>query len=404
MAKKFELRVIDKEDPAIVKRYLDDIGIDKGGMERLERKAIFRLILIKDLPVEPAHILKQLMLSLGADAAISRDAYVFSAKSTDVLLMGTIKQIALLCAKTAKMPFGLDALGEEIKKSLISYESGHKHLYLGKKRFELAERTLIAGILNVTPDSFSDGGLFLSEDKALSQAVKLAEDGADIIDIGGESSRPGAQPVSEAVELERVIPLIEKVTRMIDVPVSIDTYKAKVADEAVKAGATMVNDISGLSADPAMIDVLRRKDVAVVIMHMLGTPDNMQEDPVYDSLIGDISAFLRAQVDKCVATGVLKSQILIDPGIGFGKTLEHNLTILNRLDEFKSIGCPIYTGSSRKSFIGQLTGKAAGERLLGTAAAVAVSIMNGAAIVRVHDVAEMAEVVKVTDAIKRERA
>lgn len=399
-----QVRVICADELPTVKKWLADIGVDQGGMERLEPKSIHRLVLVRGLSVEQAHLLKHEFLSVGADAAISRDAYVFTSQKTDALCMGTLKQYGLACAKMANIPHGLTVVAEEIRNVIVNQESEPNYLYVGSKRFDLRERTLVAGILNITPDSFSDGGVFFDQDEALSHAIMLADQGADIIDVGGESSRPGAEPVSLEEELNRVIPVVEKITGVLEVPVSIDTYKAEVASEAIKAGAAMINDISGLSFDSAMVEVVAKSKAALVIMHMQGEPRNMQENPKYDSVVGDISGFLRRQIQKAVTAGVLKSQILVDPGIGFGKNLEHNLEILNRLKEFKCLGCPLYIGPSKKSFIGKITGAPAGERQFGTAAAVTASILNGASVVRVHDVAEMKETIKIADAIIREKA
>lgn len=258
------------------------------------------------------------------------------------------------------------------------------------------------GILNVTPDSFSDGGRFTGVENAVSHALRMVAEGADIIDIGGESTRPGAAPVSIQQELDRVLPVIDRLSRETDTPISIDTSKALVADEAVRAGAAMINDITGLRGDAEMASVAAMRGVPVVIMHILGTPGDMQVAPRYESLISDISDYLRSGVDMAVRAGVHKENIVLDPGIGFGKTLEHNLEILARLGEFKALGYPLLVGPSRKAFIGTLCGGLpAADRVEGTAAAVTAAILGGANIVRVHDVMAMTRVVRVADAIRR---
>ncbi len=263
----------------------------------------------------------------------------------------------------------------------------------------LGKRTLIMGIVNVTPDSFSDGGLYADPEKAIAHALELVEEGADIIDIGGESTRPGATPVPAEVELERVLPVIEGIREESRVPISIDTYKAIVAEAALEAGATMVNDISALRFDPRMSEVLRRYDVPVVLMHMQGEPRTMQQDPRYDDVIGEIMAFLRERLAVAREAGL--SKLILDPGIGFGKTVEHNLEILRRLGELKALGRPILIGPSRKSFIGQLSGAPVEERLPGTIAAVVLGIARGADIVRVHNVRAVKQAVILADAIIR---
>ncbi|MBI3593051.1 MAG: dihydropteroate synthase [Nitrospirae bacterium] len=259
------------------------------------------------------------------------------------------------------------------------------------------------GVLNVTPDSFSDSGLYLEKEKAVARAHRLIEDGADIIDIGGESTRPGSEPVPLEEELKRTIPVIQAVSKEIKVPISIDTYKAEVAQAALDAGASMVNDISGLRLDPEMPEVVSEYKVPVIIMHIKGRPKDMQQNPVYEALIPEIMDYLRISIRLAAKFGISEDKIIIDPGIGFGKTFGHNLEIIKNLKEFTLLGKPLAVGVSRKAFIGKILGNApAADRVEGTAAAVAISIFNGANIVRVHDVKEMAKVAKVADAIKRQ--
>ena len=268
--------------------------------------------------------------------------------------------------------------------------------------FDFSKRTYIMGILNVTPDSFSDGGRYFDHSFAIKKAVQMADDGADIIDIGGESTRPGSDPVSAEEELRRTIPVIEVLSKEISIPISIDTYKSDIARKALDAGATMVNDISGLRFDPEMAATVAEYKVPVVLMHIKGTPKNMQQNPTYSALISDILEYLREGITIARKAGISEDVIIIDPGIGFAKTFEHNLEIINSLNKFTSLGKPVLIGPSRKAFIGKILGNVATEeRLEGTAAAVAISIINGANIVRVHDVKEMARVAKVADAIKR---
>lgn len=265
---------------------------------------------------------------------------------------------------------------------------------------EIGKRTLIMGILNVTPDSFSDGGLYNKLDKALDHAEKMVEDGADIIDVGGESSRPGSEPIPEHIELERILPVIKKLAKKVNTPISIDTYKASVAERALDAGACMVNDITALD-DPNMARVLAKFDAPIVLMHKQGTPKNMQVNPSYNSLIPEIIDYLQYKIQLAVDRGIRREQIIIDPGIGFGKTAEHNLEILRDLRKFKILKKPILIGTSRKSFIGKVLNLPVEDRLEGTAATVAIAITNGADIIRVHDVKEMKRVARMTDAIVR---
>ncbi|MBU3923263.1 dihydropteroate synthase [Patescibacteria group bacterium] len=269
---------------------------------------------------------------------------------------------------------------------------------------DFSKKTYLMGILNVTPDSFSDGGRYFDRTLAIKRAYEMVEEGADIIDIGGESTRPGSEPVPLQEEIARTIPVIEEISKKIKVPVSIDTYKAEVAKRALDAGASIVNDISGLRFDPEMPKVVSRYKVPVVIMHIKGTPKNMQANPIYEALIPEIMDYLRESIKLAVESGIAEDKIIIDPGIGFGKTFDHNLEIIKNLHEFKYLEKPILIGLSRKAFIGKILDDApAPERLEGTAAAVAISILNGANIIRVHDVEEMKKVALVADAVKSGR-
>ncbi|MCJ7458118.1 MAG: dihydropteroate synthase [candidate division Zixibacteria bacterium] len=272
-------------------------------------------------------------------------------------------------------------------------------LEIGQRVLDLSSRTHLMGVLNVTPDSFSDGGKFFKPEEAVKQGLKLAEEGADIIDIGGESTRPGSEPVTIEEELRRVIPVIEELTKMIQVPISIDTYKSRVAKEALDSGASMVNDISGLRYDPEMKKVIAKYDVPVVLMHIKGTPKNMQENPHYDNLIEEIKTYLIESIKIAKEAGIDEDKIIIDPGIGFGKTPEDNLRILKNLNEFTELGRPLMVGVSRKSFIGKILNLPTEERLEGSLASMAAAIMNDANILRVHNVKESKRVAKLVDAI-----
>jgi len=267
---------------------------------------------------------------------------------------------------------------------------------------DLGNHTHVMGILNVTPDSFSDGGRHADAARAITQARLMAAQGADIIDVGGESTRPGAEPVSEEEELRRIIPVIERLAAELTIPISVDTYKSRVARKALEAGASIVNDISGLRFSLDMAGVVARHGAAVVIMHIKGTPRDMQQNPVYTDVLAEVRSYLADSITMAVQAGVKPENIIVDPGIGFGKTLEHNLTLLNRLGELRSLGRPVLLGTSRKKFIGAVLGIAeADKRLEGTAATIVLGIERGARIVRVHDVAAMVKVARMTDAVLR---
>ena len=261
--------------------------------------------------------------------------------------------------------------------------------------------TLVMGIVNVTPDSFSDGGKFFSPEVAISHASKLITQGADIIDIGGESTRPGAEQVSEYEELKRVIPVIEKIrTDNPTILISIDTTKASVAKHAVEAGADIINDVSGLSFDNNMIGIVESFNIPVVIMHMKGNPQNMQLNPEYKDIVNEILDFFKMKIKIAIQSGINRSMIILDPGIGFGKTVEHNFELLSRLNEFNVLELPIMIGPSRKSFIGITLDLPPEDRVEGTAAAVSAGVMNGASIVRVHDVKSMKRVVRIIEKVR----
>jgi dihydropteroate synthase len=277
----------------------------------------------------------------------------------------------------------------------------------GSQTLTLGHRTLIMGIVNVTPDSFSDGGHFFSPTRAITQAMQLVDEGADILDIGGESTRPFSEPVSEAEELDRVLPVIECLAGRVTIPISIDTTKASVARKAVAAGASMINDVSALRTDPQMADAAARCQVPIILMHMKGTPKTMQVKPIYDDLITEIMTFLSDAMDRAVDAGVKRSAIIVDPGIGFGKTVGHNLQLIRDLERFNDLAAPLLIGPSRKMFIRQLLKDPSQKDMdplckevaRGTQAAVAAAAMQGVHIIRVHDVARTRATLAIVNAI-----
>ena len=260
----------------------------------------------------------------------------------------------------------------------------------------------VMGILNVTPDSFSDGGRYLHRDAAVTQALQMEKDGAAIVDVGGESTRPGARPVALQEELDRVIPVIEVLRDTLSIPVSIDTSKPEVMAAAVQAGAGLINDVNALRSKGA-VEQAAKLAVPVCLMHMQGQPDTMQQAPRYDSVLDEISAFLTERIDACVAQWIPHEQLLIDPGFGFGKALEHNLELLRRLRELEKLGCPLLVGLSRKSMLGTLTCREAEQRVAASVAAALLAVERGASVVRVHDVAETVDALKILEAVSREQ-
>ena len=261
------------------------------------------------------------------------------------------------------------------------------------------DRVLIQGILNITPDSFSDGGLYLNPKKAFNKAIKLLDDGCDIIDIGGESSRPGSTPISIQEEIDRIIPVVEKIKNEVECLISIDTYKADVASEAIKYGANIINDITGLTYDPDMIDLVVKNNTPVILMHMQGNPKSMQKNPSYDNVIDEISTFFKKQIEKLNIKGFPLDKIILDPGIGFGKTLQHNLNILKNIDIICNLGCHTLIGTSRKSFIGDILNCPPEKRLEGTISSNLYAVIHGVKIIRVHDVLEIRKALTILEKI-----
>jgi dihydropteroate synthase len=265
---------------------------------------------------------------------------------------------------------------------------------------ELDSRTLVMGVLNITPDSFYDGGRYHKFNDAVAQALRMTEEGADIIDVGGESTRPFSKPLPVDEELKRVIPVIKTLSGQIDLPISIDTYKSEVAIRALEAGAAMVNDISAMRFDPAIGSIVAAAGVPIVLMHMKGTPRDMQSNPTYEDLLGEIMEFLRGATDKAISMGIQRERIIIDPGIGFGKSFDDNLVILRDLERFSSLGYPILVGTSNKAFIGHVLDSPVESRETGTIATISAAVMNGAHIIRAHNVRAAKETVTIIDAIK----
>ncbi len=363
-------------------------------------------VTIGGLTAAQTDILLTIIQSSDTGAGFSRAPVSFSPSrhSSSYILSGLPDQLKGFASATAACD-GLPAdFSKELDSLLDNYLRSDYKIDCRGKILDLSSRTLIMGILNVTPDSFSDGGLYADAEQAVLHAREMVAAGADIIDIGGESTRPGAEPLSEEEELRRIVPVIERLSAENAVPMSVDTYKSAVAIKALRAGASIVNDISGLRFSPDMAHVAADHGAAVVIMHIKGTPRDMQQNPVYDDVIGEIYSYLGEGLEIADRAGVDRERILVDPGIGFGKALEHNLAILDRLDEFRGLGRPIVLGTSRKKFIGAVLGVSVPEeRTDGTAATVSLGIERGASVVRVHDVRRMSQVARMTDAIVRSR-
>jgi len=376
-----------------------EVGVDPTGVKLMEGKTLHFNLKMEEIDPRTANVLKQEMLSLGGDVAVDRRGLDCSIKQTDALLMGTQKHFERLILKLEQYP-DLGALRQSIKEAIKNISRTHYSIRCRKQKLTLGKRTLLMGVLNVTPDSFSDGGAFFNKEKAISRGLGMVEEGADIIDIGGESTRPGSKPVGLEEELHRVIPVIESLEKEVDVPISIDTYKSAVAQRAVEAGAQIINDISGLHFDPNLAQVAARGDTPLVLMHIRGTPETMQKDVNYSSLFAEIIRYLKNSIRMAESAGIDPGQMIIDPGIGFGKTIEDNLLILKHLYEFRILGKPILLGTSRKSFIGKILNTEVGDRLEGTLSSIAIGVLNGAHIIRSQDVREAKKAIALADAVR----
>lgn len=396
----FDVRLLDLSDPSRARQELEAVGADPAGVAKMTPKATFLALKVTGVKAPGANILKQEALSVGCDAAVGRGVINCSLERSDVLLMGTRKQVRAVIRKLKPQPFGLKKLAADLEAALDALERRHELPWRGGV-LKLWERPHVMGILNVTPDSFSDGGRFLDRGAALARAEEMIAEGADVIDVGGESTRPGSDAVTQEEELARVLPVIEHLAPRVGVPISVDTYRAAVAARAVAAGASIVNDVTGLRADPAMAEAVAKGGAALVVMHMRGTPKTMQADTAYADLLAEVWRSLRQSTEAALAAGVPADRIVVDPGIGFGKSLEGNLALLRRLGELQSLGFPLLVGASRKSFLGKLLGtEDPAQRLEGSLAAATVAAWNGAHILRVHDVAETRRALRVAWAVR----
>jgi dihydropteroate synthase len=375
------------------------VGVDPVGTKLMEGKTLHFNLKIEGIEPRTANLLKQEMLSLGGDVAVDGRVLDCSAKQTDALLMGTQKHFGKLITKIEQYP-ELQYLGQSIKETIKNISKIHHSIRCRRRTLILGKRTLLMGILNVTPDSFSDGGFFFEKEKAIAHGLKMVEEGVDIIDIGGESTRPGSKPLQLDEELRRVIPVIESVAQKADVPISIDTYKSDVAQKAIEAGAEIINDISGLHFDPKLAKVAAKEETPLILMHIRGTPETMQKDVHYDSLFSEILQYLKDAIQMAESSGVDPCKVIVDPGIGFGKTVLDNLLIIKNLDEFRILGKPILLGTSRKNFIGKILNAEVEDRLEGTLASIAIGVLKGAHIIRSHDVLQAKKAIAVADAIR----
>ncbi|MBI2861549.1 MAG: dihydropteroate synthase [Chloroflexi bacterium] len=374
---------------------MERIGTEASRLQDLIAKGSFYLLKLEGVDLAIAKVIKDLSYQMGAAAVIGRSDRDRKQATTDMLILATQSQLQGLVLGLREG--GAD--GAQVATTIEQALAGYRGEKLGSTRcgniaFDWGARTYVMGIINVTPDSFSGDGVNYDVSRALEQARRFVSEGADIIDIGGESTRPGSMPITVEEELARVLPVVERLAQEIPIPLSIDTHKAEVVRRALLDGAAMVNDVWGLKADPQMASVVAEVGVPVILMHN-------QRQPTYRDLMADVIRGLRESIDIALAAGVNWENLIVDPGVGFGKTKDHNLEIMQRLDELRVLGRPILVGTSRKSTIGYVLDLPVDQRLEGTAATVALAIAGGADIVRVHDVREMVRVARMSDAIVR---
>jgi dihydropteroate synthase len=354
---RYSLRLISSRSGNTIEDHLRRAGVDPEGIAIMTDKAECLVIRVDGVPAAAANIIKQQLLSIGGDAAVHRDVIIGQPPASTVYIFTDKRRMPMLRERLSYQPFGLAGLAEGITGLLSAAEHPPQSVPLpGGRAIDLSNGPVVMGVINATPDSFSDGGEFFDPSRAIDRAFEMIEDGAGIIDIGGESSRPGSKGLEVREELSRVVPILEGLSGKTDVPISIDTRKAHVAEAAVGLGACIINDISGLTHDPEMTETVIRSGAAIIVMHMQGTPETMQEDPHYDDAVSEIIDWLARRTEDLISTGVPRDKIIIDPGIGFGKRLIDNLTIFQEMGDFRGLGFPLLVGYSRKSFIGTLTG------------------------------------------------
>ena len=397
-------RILSIKKPEEIKEELKKIGVTSGGIISMAPKANSVALKLKNIKVGAANIIKQDMLSIGGDTAVSRGVVDGKVKKSDIIILGNLHKIKLLLKKLSHQDiFEIPQICKSIE-NLIQIEVEFSTKKLTARKYILPlDRTLIMGILNVSPDSFYDGGKYSTLDSALFQIEKMVKDGADIIDIGGESTRPYSEKISVEEEISRVIPIIEKCVSNFDIPISVDTYKSEVAKSALQTGVHIVNDISALRFDKKMASTIAKyQDVPVILMHIKGTPKNMQDNPTYDDVVEEILDYLAESINIAEDAGINGENIIIDPGIGFGKRVEDNVKIIQKISEFRSLDKPILLGCSNKSFIGKILDAEKNDRLEGTFAANSFGILNGVNIIRVHEVAQHKKLVQMLDYFRKE--
>ncbi|HUT53044.1 MAG TPA: dihydropteroate synthase [bacterium] len=396
---KFNLHLSAARSDAEAGSRLAAVKADEDGIEAMAPKLRHYCAKLEAVPAPAATVIKERMLMLGGEAAVSGEVYAGGSGPTDVLLMGTAAQLRALGGKLMGQGPGLEELAADLAVFLDRVERRVFTVPTPRGELALGKAPVLMGIVNCTPDSFYDGGRHFDQDAAIRRGLTLLEAGAGIVDVGGESTRPGSDAVSDDEESRRVLPVIERLAAEPDALISIDTVKPAVARRAMEAGAAMINDVSALT-DPEMARAAADTGAALVLMHMRGTPKTMQQDPHYDDLFGEIIAYLALRMERAMAAGVHEESIIVDPGIGFGKTVAHNLELIRDLWRLRTLGRPILLGHSNKSYIGAVLNADKDDRFEGTAASLVAGIMSGAQIVRVHDVKGMRRYAEMAGAIQ----
>ncbi|HEY9160319.1 MAG TPA: dihydropteroate synthase [Desulfomonilia bacterium] len=374
-------------------------GIDPGALPYLEPKLYHRVVLLKDVRLFAANIIKQTMLSIGGDAAVHRSVISGKVEYSDCIIMGDLRHYKNLVDKLKIQPNMSDIAC--IISQQLNLEERNLRLNLCSRKLEWETRPLVMGIVNVTPDSFSDGGMYDEPETAIEHALELIGQGADIIDVGGESTRPGASTIDEKTEIKRILPVVKGIALKTEVPVSIDTRNASVAEAAMDSGASIINDVSSMTHDKDMITVAKKTGAGIVLMHMRGSPADMQSDTIYADIVSEIYDYIEKRVEVCLEAGIDPLSIIIDPGIGFGKKLEGNLSLIKHIREFSSLGLPVMLGHSRKSFIGKVLDSEVQDREEGTDAVTSWAAMQNVDIVRVHNVMRAKRTIRMINSILR---
>jgi dihydropteroate synthase len=402
---RFRARVLEWERLSEIAREIERTESDPEGVGIMTRKGRIFPVRVSDVSLKASPLLKQELLSVGGDAAHARGVADHSVAASPVLLLATWGQYRRLLPKLRRQPFGLAELAGEVDRVLRAYTTQVPRTIVGAHRsWTLGDRPRVMGVVNVTPDSFSDGGQFLDPAAAVARARRLADEGASVVDVGGESTRPGATPVSADAEWRRVGPVLDALRGELSVPISIDTRHAEVALQAVASGADLVNDVEGLRSE-GMRRVVARSNAAALVMHLRGTPATMQEHLEYSDLRGEVFRALADATDEAIRSGIPAEKLLVDPGLGFGKSADQSLELLTHAGEFRSLGYPVVIGASRKSFLGAVLGNAASaERLEAGLAAAVIAAERGVALVRTHDVGPTVRALALVAAADREAA